>query len=239
LDFQGKTAIITGAGRGIGRAIALGLAAQGADVCLVSRTKTELEQLAGEIELMGRKAIVMVGDVSLEKDVRSIVDRVTRESLSIDILINNAGVGYFSPVNEMKTAQFDAMWAVNMRGVFLFSREVLPVMMKQQSGDILNISSLAGRNSFIGGAGYSATKWALIGFSRSMMLEVREKNIRVITICPGSVDTSFGDQGAQKIKSKGLIPTAEDIARVVIDTLRMPRHVMVSEVDIRPTNPKS
>lgn len=238
MEFNGKTAIVTGAGRGIGKAIALGLARKGANVCLVSRTKRELEQLALEIGNLGQKAVPMAGDVSSENEVRSIVGRITREFPSIDILINNAGIGYFSPVIDMKTDQFDTMWAVNMRGVFLFSREVLPVMARQQSGDIINISSLAGRNSFIGGAGYSATKWALIGFSRSLMLEVREKNIRVITICPGSVDTSFGDHSAQAVKSKGQIPTADDIATVVIDTLRMPRHVMVSEVDIRPTNPK-
>lgn len=236
--FTGKTAIVTGAGRGIGREISLALAREGANLCLVARTKSELEQLASEIRQLKRNVLPLVGDVSSEKDVQSIVGLIARECSTIDILINNAGIGYFSPVMEMKTEQFDAMWKVNMRGVFLFSREVLPAMVRQLSGDIVNISSLAGRNSFIGGAGYAATKWALIGFSRSLMLEVRDKNIRVITLCPGSVDTSFGDHAAQAIKSKGRIPSAADIATVVIDTLRMPRHVMVSEVDIRPTNPK-
>ncbi len=238
VNFTGKTALITGAGRGIGRAIALALAGEGADVCLVSRTTSDLERLAGEIKRLGRKAVPLAGDVSSEKDVRSIVKRVVRECSSLDILVNNAGIGYFSPVIEMKTDQFDEMFSVNVRGVFLFTREVLPIMVKQQSGDIINIASLAGRNSFVGGAGYSATKWGLIGFARSLMLEVRENNIRVITICPGSVDTSFGDSGARKARSKGRIPSADDIATVVMDTVKMPRHVMVSEVDVRPTNPK-
>jgi len=239
MSMEGKNAIVTGAGKGIGRAIALRLAAEGADLCLVSRTKSDLDRLAGEITKMGRKAIALEGDVSRERDVRSIVEKVRREFRGIDILINNAGLGYFSPVTEMKTEQFDEMWGVNMRGVFLFSREVLPDMIKRQSGDIVNISSLAGRNAFIGGAGYASTKWGLIGFSRSLMLEVREKNIRIITVCPGSVDTSFGDHGSQQIKSKGRIPSAEDIATIVAHALNMPRHVMVSEIDVRPTNPKS
>ncbi len=109
-------------------------------------------------------------------------------------------------------------------------------MSAQHSGDIVNIASLAGRNSFVGGAGYSATKWALIGFARSLMLEVRENNIRVITLCPGSVDTDFAGPGHVPSRP-GIIPAADDIAAVVLDALRMPRNVMVSEIDIRPTNP--
>ena len=239
MNLTGKTALVTGAGRGIGRAIALSLAGEGANVCLVARTKTELERLAEEITRLGRTAIPLVGDVASEDDVRSIVKRVGAECSSLDILVNNAGIGYFSPVIEMKTERFDEMFSVNVRGVFLFTREVLPLMVGQQSGDIVNIASLAGRNSFIGGAGYSATKWALIGFSRSLMLEVRDNNIRVITICPGSVDTSFGDTEARQVKSKGQIPSAADIAAVVMNAITMPRHVMVSEIDVRPTNPKA
>jgi 3-oxoacyl-[acyl-carrier protein] reductase len=236
--LSGTTAIVTGAGRGIGRAITLQLAAAGVDIIPVSRTKTELDVLAGEVRKMGRRVVPVVADVGEEADVRKIVESAVREFGGVDILINNAGIGHFSPVREMTTEQFDAMWRVNMRGVFLCTREVVPLMEKQNSGDIINIASLAGRNAFIGGAGYAATKWALIGFSRCLMLEVREKNIRVITLCPGSVDTTFGDQGAQAIKSSGAIPAADDIASVVLDTLMMPRHVMLSEIDIRPTNPK-
>jgi len=121
--------------------------------------------------------------------------------------------------------------------VFLLTRESLPGMISGGGGDIVNISSLAGRNAFVGGAGYGATKWALIGFSRSLMLEVREKNVRVITLCPGSVDTQFAGPSGGPARP-GVIPSADDIAAVVLDAVRMPRHVMVSEIDIRPTNPK-
>lgn len=234
--MNGRVAIVTGAGRGIGRALALELARAGCDVVLCSRTGAELGAVAKEIALSGRKALAVTGDISNEPDVRSLVAAAAKEFGRIDVLINNAGIGTFAPVAELSTADFDAMWGVNLRGTFLATREVLPHMKRQKRGDIVNIASLAGRNAFTGGAGYCATKWALIGFSRCLMLEVRQENIRVITICPGSVDTSFGGPAAQE--KSAVIPQAGDIARVAVDALRMPRNVMVSEIDVRPTNPK-
>ena len=236
--MNGKVAIVTGAGRGIGKAIALALANEGANVVVASRTKQEIDILAKEIEHMGRKALAVQADVSRESDVQQLVTQTAEKFGTVDILINNAGIGSFANVAQLAVNDFDRMWEVNMRGVFLCSRAVVPYMTKQNSGDIINISSLAGRNAFIGGAGYCSTKWALIGFARCLMLEVREHNVRVITICPGSVDTDFGDHPKSSPRSSGNIPKAEDIAQVVVDTLRMPRNVMVSEIDIRPTNPK-
>jgi NADP-dependent 3-hydroxy acid dehydrogenase YdfG len=237
-SLSGATAIITGAGRGIGRAITLSLAEAGVDVVPVSRTRKELDDLAGAVQKLGRRVVPVVADVGEEAEVRAMVRTAAAEFERIDILVNNAGIGHFSPVREMAAAEFDAMWRVNMRGLFLCTREVLPMMENQRSGDIVNIASLAGRNAFTGGAGYAATKWAVIGFSRCLMLEVRDKNIRVMTLCPGSVDTSFGDRADRSVKSSGEIPAAHDIATVVLNALSMPRNVMVSEIDIRPTNPK-
>jgi 3-oxoacyl-[acyl-carrier protein] reductase len=238
IDLKNKRAIVTGAGRGIGRAISLALASAGADVIVSARTQPEIDIVAKEIEKLGRKSLAVRADVSQESDVQNLISKSTDKFGTIDILVNNAGIGSFAKVSELSTKDFDAMWNVNIRGVFLCTRAVLPFMITQHSGDIINISSLAGRNAFIGGAGYAATKWALIGFSRCLMLEVREQNIRVITICPGSVDTAFGGQSSASHRSKGPIPKAEDIAQVVLNTLLMPRNVMVSEVDVRPTNPK-
>ncbi len=234
----GKTAVVTGAGRGIGRSIALALAGAGADVCIAARTTRDLEAVAREIATMGRRAVVAACDMSRESDIRTLAATALREFHSVDILVNNAGIGHFAPVRELPTEQFDAMWSVNMRGVFLLTRELLPGMLERRTGDIVNIASLAGRNAFIGGAGYAATKWALIGFSRCLLLEVRDRNVRVVTICPGSVETSFGNHAAREMMSKGTIPTGDDIAQIVLQTIMMPRHVMVSEVDVRPTNPK-
>lgn len=239
MRLQSKTAVVTGAGRGIGQAIALALAQEGANMVVSARTQSEIDAVARDIESRGGHALAIRADVSVESDVQNLIDRTIQRFSSVDVLINNAGFGILTKVAELSVNDFDRMWAVNMRGVFLCTKAVLPMMMKQQSGDILNISSLAGRNAFIGGAGYGATKWALIGFARSLMLEVREHNIRVITLCPGSVNTTFGQSSGRPIHHSDAIPKAEDIARVAVNTLTMPRNVLVSEVDIRPTNPKS
>ena len=239
MTLEGKVGIVTGAGRGIGRAVALALAHKGAKVVICSRTSEDLDRLAREIDPAGRNVLAVRADVSREEDVRKMVDAAAAKFSAVDILVNNAGIGAFGSVASLAVADFDRMWQVNMRGVFLCTRAVLPLMIARRSGDILNMASLAGRNAFVGGAGYCATKWALVGFGRSLMLEVREHDIRVITLCPGSVATGFGgDSPRESPRSSGAIPSAADIAQVVVDTLAMPRHVMVSEVDIRPTNPK-
>ena len=238
MNLVGKVAVVTGSGRGIGKATAYALAKQGAEVVVSSRTQSDIDSVKKDIEALGRKSLALRADVSNESDVKMLFAETLREFRRIDILINNAGIGVFAPVVDLSAVDFDRMWAVNMRGIFLCAREALPHMSKQRSGDIINISSLAGRNSFVGGAGYCATKWALIGFARCLMLEVREQNVRVVTLCPGSVDTDFAHDTSRSHRSTENIPKAEDIARVIIDTLLMPRHVMVSEVDIRPTNPK-
>jgi 3-oxoacyl-[acyl-carrier protein] reductase len=235
--LQNKTWIVTGAGRGIGRAIALRLGAEQANVVVSARTASEISRVADEIAAAGGQALPVVADVSDETAAERLVSACAERFGTVDGLVNNAGIGSFVPVSRMATADFDRMWGVNMRGVFLCTRAVLPFMTRQLSGDIVNISSLAGRNSFVGGAGYAATKWALIGFSRCLMLEVREQNIRVITLCPGSVDTTFSGPSAQG-KNTAAIPSADAIATVALDALRMPRNTMVSEIDIRPTNPK-
>lgn len=237
IELDGRIAIVTGASRGIGKAIALALARAGADVVLAARTQTDLLHVQEQVRSIGRRVLAVPTDVSKETDVENLVERSLSTFGKINILVNNAGMGSFAKVVDMATAEFDCMFATNIRGVFLCTKSVLPTMIQQRSGDIINIASLAGRNAFIGGAVYAATKWALIGFARSLMLEVREYNIRVITVCPGSVDTSFDPRPFSKQKDTSQIPKAEDIARVVLDAIHMPRNVMVSEIDVRPTNP--
>jgi len=237
VSLKGKTALVTGGGRGIGRAVAIAFAREGASIALCARSEKEISEVAAGITASGGRAVPIRADLRREEDIRRVVSSTVGELGGIDILVNNAGLGYFSRVGEMATAHFDEMWQVNLRAVFLMTREVLPHMTARGGGDIVNMSSLAGRNAFIGGTGYASTKWGLIGFSRSLMLEVREQNIRVITLCPGSVDTQFaGPSGAQP--RPGVIPSAGEIAAVALDAVRTPRHVMVSEIDIRPTNPK-
>ncbi len=196
MTLAGKVAIVTGAGRGIGRSIALALGARGATVVVAARTQAQIDDTAAAIRSAGARAAAVRTDVRDAGQVAGLARAASEEFGRIDILVNNAGLGHFARVEQLGQAEFDEMWAVNVRGVFLLTKAVLPAMIAQRSGDIVNIASLAGRNSFIGGAGYSATKWALIGFARSLLLEVREQNIRVITLCPGSVDTDFSGPGS-------------------------------------------
>ena len=231
--LQGKVAIVTGAGRGIGKGIADALAAEGAHVVIASRTAAEIESASAAIRAAGGSATAVHTDITDEGQVANLIGASLAVNGSVDILVNNAGIGVFKPVVSMEVSEFDAMWNVNMRGVFLATRAVLPSMIRARNGAIVNIASLAGKNTFKGGAGYGATKWALRGFSGSLMLEVREHNIRVVTIFPGSVDTSFSPTG----KKGARIPQPEDVASAVIFSVTAPPRSMFSEIDLRPTNP--
>lgn len=232
--LSGQVAIVTGASRGIGKAIALALAGHGARVVLAARTVRDLEAAAAELRSAGHAAIAIPTDIGVEKEVEGLVSKTLESYGRIDILVNNAGVGVFKPVVEMDISDFDRMWSVNMRGPFLATRAVLTHMLKARSGQIVNISSLAGKNSVKNGAAYAATKWALRGFASSLMLEVREANIRVITVFPGSVDTGFSSTN----KRGSNITQPEDVADAVVFAVSAPARSMFSEIDVRPTIPK-
>ncbi len=231
--LEGKVAVVTGGSKGIGKAIGRALAEEGARVVLSGRTSNPLVQAVDELKAAGFQAIGVQGDVAKETDATRVVNEAVKAFGHVDILVNNAGMGIFKPVSELTVEDFDTMFATNMRGVFLMTKAVLPHMTKAQSGEIVNIASLAGKNSFKGGAGYSATKWALRGFAGSLLLEVREFNIRVVTICPGSVETNFSP-GAKKGAN---ITQPEDVASAVIFAVTAPERTMFSEIDVRPTRP--
>lgn len=231
MELKGAVAIITGASKGIGRAIAIALAKEGVTIVLVARNSELLAMVQKEISEIGGRSVSIPTDVTSENSVSNLIIETEKRFGRIDILVNNAGVGIFSNVVDMKTDDFEVMMNVNLKGVFLSCRAVLPSMIKQKHGEIINIASLAGKNSFAGGSIYSATKWGLIGFSRSLMLEVRDYNVRVVTICPGSVNTNFAD----KERNEPTIIQPEDVAETVLFSLTMPNRVNVSEIDIRPT----
>lgn len=231
LDHQ--VAIVTGASRGIGRAIASALALAGARVVLVSRNERALGLIVDELSSKGVEAVCVRADVTNHDEIHRMVDSVVQRFGRIDIVVNNAGIGYFREFVDLPVDEFDAMWNVNVRGVFLVTRAVLPHMLKAKRGNIVTIGSLAGKNTFKGGAGYSATKWALRGLMGSLMLEVRDSNIRSIMIFPGSVDTDFSGRS----KKGENIPKAGDVAEAVLYAVTAPQRLMVSEIDLRPTVP--
>lgn len=236
MTLDGRSAWITGAGKGIGEAIARALAKEGVRVGLTARTVSDLERVVAEIAAMNGSAFAVPGDVSIESDVARAWESVSRTLGPPDILINNAGIGVFAPVSDLRVEDFDRMWGVNMRGVFLCTRAVLPQMQARGSGIIVNISSLAGKNAFVNGAGYAATKWALNGFSSCLRLEVRKHNIKVITVCPGSVATEFSPAPKEPERLASILHP-EDVAAAVISALSLPDRAMMSEIDLRPTNP--
>ena len=231
MDLKGNVAIVTGASKGIGKAIAVTLAKEGVKVVLAARNAELLSEIQKEISETEGHAVAIPTDVTSENAVKNLMIETNKRFNRIDILINNAGVGFFSNVVDMNIEDYEAMMNINLKGAFLCSRGVLPTMMKQKRGEIINIASLAGKNSFAGGSVYSATKWGLIGFARSLMLEVRDHNIRVVTICPGSVNTNFNDTE----RDNPQIIQPEDVAETVLFALTMPNRVNVSEIDIRPT----
>ncbi|MBW7887780.1 MAG: SDR family NAD(P)-dependent oxidoreductase [Bacteroidetes bacterium] len=231
ISLKNKTAVVTGASKGIGRAVAIALAKEGVNVVLAARNAELLRSVEHEITAAGGNAFSVPTDITSEQSVEQLIRETQKQFSSVDILVNNAGVGIFSNVVDMSVAQYDEMMNVNLKGVFLTCRAVIPLMMKQQHGEVINIASLAGKNSFPGGSVYAASKWGLIGFARSLMPEVREYNIRIVTISPGSVNTTF----AENEKENPNIVQPEDVAETVLFALTMPGRSNVSEIDIRPT----
>lgn len=236
MNINDKIALVTGAGRGIGRAIAMTLAKEGAKVILTARNRKQLEDVAGEIQAMGGETLIIPADLRDEKQAREMMATAVRQMKGLHILINNAGLGYFKSVADLKTEEWDEMFSVNLRSVFLTTQSALPHLRKVKESFIINIASLAGKNTFVNGAGYTATKWGLRAFSQCLMLEERQHGIRVLTVCPGSVDTSFGGGGSPHSSKKEIIKP-EDVADTIVMAIRMPQRTMVSEIDIRPTNP--
>jgi 3-oxoacyl-[acyl-carrier protein] reductase len=231
------TALVTGATAGIGRATAFALGQAGYRVGVCARTPSNLRTLLDDLATARIAAAGHPADVGLEADVRDMVAEVTRALGPIDVLVNNAGVALLKPFAELTLEDWDTTMATNLRSMYLVTREVLPGMRDRKRGAVVNVSSLAGRNGFAGGSAYSASKHAVLGFSRSLMLEVRKDNIRVITICPGSVDTGLiREQGVLK-PDLAKILRPEDVAATILSSLALPERAMVSELDVRPTNP--
>ncbi len=232
-----SVALVTGATEGIGRAIAFALGQAGYRIGVCARTAERLEQLVAALEEEGIEAAGVPGDVGIETSARTIVHHVSDKLGPVDTLVNNAGTAILKPIEKLTLAEWDATMATNIRSMFLLSREVLPGMRKRKSGSIVNIASLAARNGFAGGTAYVASKHAVLGFSRALMMEVRKDNVRVITILPGSVNTALmKNQGVLKPDFDKIL-RPEDVAQATLCALQQPERVLVSEIDLRPTNP--
>jgi NAD(P)-dependent dehydrogenase (short-subunit alcohol dehydrogenase family) len=233
-SLQGQVAVVTGAGRGIGRAVAARLAAMGATAVLVARDATTLESLRGEIELAGGRAETAACDLRDPAAIAALGERIRAEHGRCDILVNNAGVGNQGrPLHEMPVADWDLLMETNLRAPYLMIRALAPLMIEAGSGHIVNLSSLAGKNPLPGGAAYSASKWGLNGLSYSVAEELRPHGIRVSVVAPGSVNTGFGRGDGGKDPATKVQP--EDVAAIVAMLVTQAPQSFISEVLVRPT----
>jgi 3-oxoacyl-[acyl-carrier protein] reductase len=231
------TAFVTGATEGIGRATAFALGRAGYSVGVCARTPANVDALVAQLRAEGITAAGAAADVSQAEPVANAVTRVSAELGEVGVLVNNAGVLIARPFEELTLDDWDTTMATNLRSLYLVTRAVLPGMRRRGEGTVVNVASLAGRNGFVGGTAYTASKHAVLGFGRSLMLEVRKEGIRVITICPGSVDTALlRDQPMLKTDPRRIL-LPEDVAQVIVDAVRLPARALVSEIDVRPTNP--
>jgi 3-oxoacyl-[acyl-carrier protein] reductase len=235
--LSGKVVVVTGGTKGIGRAIAAAVLEAGANVGICGRKGGEVARAVADLQERAPADTRVAGtvcDVGDADQVRSLFEFVDKELDGIDVLVNNAGVGVFGTTADLSIAQWRQTVDTNLSGAFYCSREALRRFRARGAGYIVNISSLAGKNPFAGGAAYNASKFGLNGFSEAMMLDHRHDNVRVSYIMPGSVDTGFG--GNSEPAYWKIAPS--DIAEIVIGLLKMPERTLVSRVEVRPSRPR-
>ena len=231
--LAGQVAVVTGAGRGIGSAIAKRLAALGATAVLCGRSMKPLQETAERITASGGQSKVMQCDVSNLESVQALASFVDQSFGRADILVNNAGVGSFSaPLHELTPEDWEKVLNTNLRGVYYCIRSFAPMMIRAKTGHIVNISSLAGKNALPKGAAYAASKWGLNGLSYSVAEELRPYNIRVAVVCPGSVDTELSPHAG---KDPNKMLQSDDVAHVVAMLVTQAPQSFASEVLLRPT----
>lgn len=236
-SLKDKIALVTGAGKGIGRAVALALAKEGANVGLLARTEKDLQLVATAIKALGGKSAVVTADISNMEQVNAAVLQVQKELGPIDILINNAGTGTFGKFLELEPEVWENQVRVNLFGVYYATRAVLPQMIERKMGDIVNISSTAGRTGNAGTSAYSASKFGVFGLSESLMQEVRKHDIRVTALAPSTVVTELANSANLITGDPERVMHPEDFAELIIAQLKLNRRVFVKEASIFSTNP--
>ena len=236
-SLKGKNALITGAGKGLGKSIAIALAQEGVNVGLVGRTEKDLISLAAELKAYNIETAIATADVSDMEAVNVAVEKIKTELGGIDILINNAGVGAFGSFMELEPAKWKEIIDINLMGAYYVTRAVLPGMIDRKVGDVINVASTAGKNGGAVTSAYSASKFGLIGMSESLMQEVRKHNIRVTTMLPSTVATDMALNLKLTDGNPDKVMQPEDFAELMIAHLKLNRRVFIKESAIWSTNP--
>jgi len=236
-SIKGKIALVTGAGKGIGRAIAIALANEGVHVALLARTESDLITLSREIEEKGVKSAIAVADISNIESVNSAVQEIQNSLGNIDILINNAGIAKFGKFMDLEPAEWEDQIKVNLFGTYYVTRAVIPQMIDRKTGDIVNISSTAGLKGAPATSAYSASKFGVLGLTDSLMQEMRKHNIRVTALTPSTVVTDLAKSSNLINNNEERVMHPEDLAELIIAQLKLNRRVFVKDASMWSTNP--
>lgn len=237
-SLKGKVAFVTGAGKGIGKAIAIALANEGVNIGLLARTEADLKEVASEVKGLGVQAAYAAVDISSQEETEQAINKLTDELGTVDILINNAGIGKFETLLEMDPQEWKKIIDVNLMGPYYVTRAVLPQLIEKNSGDIINISSTNGLNGAATSSAYSASKFGLIGLTESLAQEVRRNNIRVTALTPSTVATELAIKTnliAENNDEKYMQP--EDIAEFIVSQLKLHPRIYVKTASLLATNP--
>lgn len=237
-DLKHKKAMITGGSRGLGKATAIAFAKEGIDVAITGRNEDKLKETVAELETFGIKAMYSIFDVGNYEDVKSNIKNIVKTLGTVDILVNNAGIAAMGSFNDMKIEQWSQIIQTNVMGMYYVTKEVLPYLLDKNEGDIINVSSTAGLNGNANISAYSASKFAVIGMSESLMKEVRKNNIRVNTLTPSTIESDMTiELGIATKGSESSILQPEDFAELILTGLKLPRRAMLKSAALWSTNP--
>ncbi|WP_338376619.1 3-ketoacyl-ACP reductase [uncultured Flavobacterium sp.] len=237
-NLKGKKAIITGGSRGLGKATALAFAKEGIDVAITGRNEKNLQETVAELKALGVNAIYALFNVGIYEEVQKGIKQIITDFGSVDILVNNAGVAAFGSLNDMKVDQWSEIIQTNVMGMYFVTKEVLPYIIEKNEGDIFNISSTAGLTGNANTSAYSASKFAVIGMSESLMKEVRKNNIRVCTLTPSTIASDMSiELGIANKNSEDSVLQPDDFAELIVAGLKLPRRAMLKAASLWSTNP--
>ncbi|MDO7171910.1 3-ketoacyl-ACP reductase [Mariniflexile sp. AS56] len=237
-NLKNKKALITGGGRGLGKATAIAFAKEGIDIAITGRNEAVLKETVYELEAFGVKATYSVFDVGNYEDVKRGIKEIIDTLGPVDILVNNAGIAAFGSFNDMNVNQWSQIMQTNVMGMYYVTKEVLPYLIAKNEGDIINVASTAGLNGNANTSAYSASKFAVIGMSQSLMKEVRKNNIRVCTLTPSTIASDMSiELGIASKDSTDSVLQPEDFAELIVAGLKLPRRAMLNSASLWSTNP--